>query len=76
MNKSRILAVIFTTVAIILSNIMCANVAFAYCNQLWGIKYAGYSAGAYVAFFIAIPYVAGILICMIFSYVFWRKSKH
>lgn len=75
MNRFRILAVAFIAVAIILSDIMCANVAFEYCNMLWGIKYAGYSAPANVTFLLAIPYVIGILICIIFSYVFWRKSN-
>ena len=75
MNKFRIFAVAFIAVAIILSDIMCANVAFEYCNMLWGIKYAGYSAPANVAFLLAIPYVIGILICIILSCVFWRKSN-
>lgn len=75
MNKFRILAVVFIVVSIILSNVMCANVAFEYCNMLCGIKYAGYSAPANIAFLIAIPYAIGILVCIIFSYVFWRKSN-
>jgi len=68
--------VAFIAVAIILSNIMCANVAFEYCNMLWGIKYAGYSAPANVTFLLTIPYGIGILICIIFSCVFWRKSNY
>lgn len=75
MKKFRILAVAFIVIAIILSNIMCANVAFEYCNMLWGIKYEGYSAPANVAFLLNIPYFIGILICIILSYVFWRKSN-
>lgn len=74
MGKFRILAVSFIVIAIILSNIMCVNVAFEYCNMLWGIKYAGYSAPANIAFFLAIPYIVGILICLVLLYVFGRKS--
>jgi hypothetical protein len=74
MNKFKILSVVFIMVAIILSDIMCANVAFEYCNMLWGIKYAGYSAPANTAFLLAVPYIVGILICIILSYVLWRKS--
>ena len=36
---------------------MCANVAFEYCNMLWGIEYAGYSAPADVAFLIATLFI-------------------
>lgn len=75
MNKFRILAGVFIIIAIILSDIMCANVAFEYCNMLWGIKYAGYSAPANVAFLLTIPYVIVILICIVFSCAFWRKSN-
>ena len=74
MNRFRVLTVAFIVAAIILSNMMCANVAFEYCNMLWGIKYAGYSAPANVAFLLAIPYALGIVICLILSYIFWRKS--
>jgi hypothetical protein len=74
MNKLKIISAVFITAAIILSDIMCANVAFEYCNMLWGIKYAGYSAPVNAAFLIAVPYIVGILICIILSNVFWRKS--
>ena len=54
---------------------MCANVAFEYCNMLWGIEYAGYSAPADVAFLIAIPYLLGILISFGIVFLLWKKSK-
>lgn len=65
----------FILIAVILSNIMSANVAFEYCNMLWGIKYAGYSAPANVAFLIAIPYAIGIMICIAISYILRKKTK-
>lgn len=74
MKRFRVLTAVFIVAAIILSNVMCANVAFEYCDMLWGIEYAGYSAPANVAFLFAIPYVIGITICLVLAYVFWRKS--
>lgn len=67
------MAITSIAIAIILSDIMCANVAFEYSKMLWGIKYAGYSAPANVAFLVAVPYLIGILICVVFSIVLWKK---
>jgi len=75
-KKFRILAVASIAVAVILSNIMCANVVFEYSNLIWGIEYAHYSAPANAAFLLAIPYIVGILICIIISLVFLRKSNY
>lgn len=60
--------------AIILSNAMSAKVAFEYSNMLWGIKCAGFSAPANVAFVFAIPYLIGIIICLGLFLVTRRKS--
>lgn len=65
---------VLVVVAIILSNVMSAKVAFEYSNMLWGIKYAGYSAPANVAFVFAIPYLIGIIICLGLFLVARRKS--
>lgn len=75
MKKHKITAIVFVVAAILLSDVMCAHVAYEYCNMLWGIQYAGYSAPAGVAFLLAIPYAVGILLCCIFGWVFWRKVK-
>ena len=56
---------LFIVFAIILSDIMCAVVAYSYSNMLWGIRFAGYSAPAWVAFYYAIPYGIGIIVCII-----------
>lgn len=71
MKKFRILVIAFLVLAILRSVIMCANVAFDYCSMLTGIN----SAGPNVAFFIAIPYIIGIVFCVIFSYFLWKKSN-
>lgn len=68
------LSMVFVILAVLLSDVMCAAVAYNYCDMLWGIKYAGYSAPAYVAFFTAIPYAIGIIVCVILA-IFFKKKK-
>lgn len=68
------LSVCFCVLAVLLSHIMCAVVAWNYCDMLWGINYAGYSAPASIAFLFAIPFVVGIAICIAFALFFKRKS--
>jgi len=75
MKVYKILAISFVLVALILSHVMCASVAFAYCNMLWGIQYAGYSAPAGVAFLLILPYMLGIIAALVMAYVFWRKYR-
>ena len=67
-----VLAAVFAALAVILSDVMCAVAAFNYCDMLWGIKYAGYSAPASVAFLTAVPYAVGIIICVILA-LFLKK---
>jgi len=74
-KRYKVLAIVFTVIGLFLSHAMCANVAFEYCNMLWGIKYAGYSAPADVAFLIAIPYLLGIIISFGIVFFIWKKSK-
>ena len=49
-------------IAVLLSDIMCAFVAFAYRDMLCGIEHLGYSAPASVAFLYAVPFIIGITI--------------
>lgn len=74
MKKYKYLSYIFMALAILLSNVMCAVVAYNYCNMLWGIRYEGYSAPANVAFLLVIPYAVGIAICVILAYYFRKKE--
>ena len=66
---------IFIMLAIILSNVMCAVVAYGYSNLQWGGKYAGYSTPAYTAFFYAIPYGIGIAVCIIVAMVLRKRES-
>ncbi|MBQ3553050.1 MAG: hypothetical protein IJA35_07925 [Clostridia bacterium] len=68
------LSIIFGLLAVLLSNIMCAVVAFNYRDMLCGIEHAGYSAPASTAFLLLIPYAIGIAICIILAIVFKRKQ--
>ncbi len=68
------LSVCFWVLAALLSDIMCAVVAWNYCSMLWGIKYAGYSAPASTAFLLAIPFVIGIAISIALALFFKKKS--
>ena len=61
-------------IALILSHIMCAVVAYNYCDMMWGIKYAGYSAPVEMAYLYAIPFVIGIVLCLIGAFYFKKKS--
>lgn len=66
---------LFTTLALILSHLMCIVVAYDYRDMLCGIDHSGYSAPAEVAFLTAIPYAAGILLCGILVAIFRKKAK-
>ena len=70
-NVSRL----FLILAVILSNVMCAVVAYISCDMQWGIKYAGYSGPANVAFLYAIPYGIGISVCVLVAVVLKKRTK-
>ena len=57
----KILSNVFAVLAVLLSDAMCAVVAYQYCDMVWGIKYACYSAPVWTAFLAAIPFAAAIL---------------
>ena len=68
------LSIIFSTLAVLLSDIMCAVVAYNYCDLLWGGQYAGYSAPASTAFVYVIPYAIGIIVSVVLAIIFRKKS--
>lgn len=65
----------FIAIAILLSDIMCAVVAFNYRDMLCGIEHLCYSAPASTAFLYAIPFGIGIIICAIIAYTLYKKSR-
>ena len=71
----KVLSTVFFILAVILSDIMCAVVAYNYCNMIWGIKYAGYSAPAGTAFLTSVPFAAAIAVCVILALYFKSRIK-
>ena len=69
----KALSTVFLILAVLLSVVMCAVVAYNYCDMVWGIKYAGYSAPAWAAFATAIPFAIGIVVCVILAIFFKKK---
>ena len=65
---------IFIVLAILLSDVMCAVVAYNYCKMQWGIRYAGFSAPAWVAFLYGIPFAIGIVVCVIVAVVIKKRK--
>lgn len=71
----RKLSRLLTAIAILLSDVMCATVAFCYRDMLCGIEHLCYSAPASVAFLYAIPFGIGIVICSLAAYLLHKKSR-
>ncbi len=71
MKKYKYLSYIFIALAILLSDVMCATVAYDYCAMQRGMN----SAPASVAFLLAIPYAIGIAICVILAWVFCIRHR-
>lgn len=71
----KVLSKVFGVLAILLSDVMCAVVAYNYCDMLWRIKYAGYSAPAGTAFLSAIPFAIAIVVCVFVSLFLKKKIR-
>lgn len=71
----KIFTIIFGALAVVLSDVMCAAVAYNYCDMLWGIQYSCYSAPAATALLIAPPYLVAIAACTCLAILFYRKSR-
>ena len=66
---------LFIILAILMSDAMCAFVAYSYRDMLRGIDHMGYSAPASVAFLHAIPFGVAIIVCIVLACIFRRKVK-
>ena len=69
------LSTVFFVLAVLLSNVMCAVVAYNAGILYLGGKYGMYSAPTWVAFLYAIPFAIGIVVCVIVAVVLRRKEK-
>lgn len=70
----RLLYRLCLLIAVILSHIMCGVVAYNYCNMEWEIKVGGTCAPVEMAYLYAIPFVIGIVLCLIGAFYFKKKS--
>lgn len=75
MKKYKHLTCLFAALAVLLSDVMCAAVAYNYCALQWGARYEGYSAPADTAFLLCIPYGIGIVICAAVAWLFNKKRQ-
>ncbi|MEY8518323.1 hypothetical protein AALC25_15745 [Lachnospiraceae bacterium 29-84] len=66
---------LFTALAVVLSDIMCFVVAYNYRGMHCGIEHRGFSAPASIVFLSAIPFLIGIIMCVVLVIRFHRKSK-
>lgn len=66
---------LFVALAILLSDIMCAVVAYSYRDMLCGAEHMGYSAPAGTAFLYAIPFGLAIIVCVVLATVLHRKAR-
>lgn len=66
---------LFLLIAVILSHIMCAVVAYNYCNMEWEIKVGGTSAPVEIAYLYVILFLIGIVLCLIGVFYFKKKSR-
>ena len=65
---------IFVALAILLSDVMCAVVAYNFFKMQWGIRYAGFSAPVWVAFLYGIPFAIGIAVCVIVAVMLKKRT--
>lgn len=62
-------------VAVLLSDVMCARVAYLYRDIVCGTNHLGYSAPTGTAFLYAIPYLVGIAASVAIGIVLWKKGN-
>ena len=65
---------IFAALAILLSDVMCATVAYTYRDMLCADKHMGHSAPASLAFIYVVPFLAAIGACILMAIVFRKKD--
>lgn len=68
-------AAVFLILAAVLTNVMCAVVAFQYCNMLWQVKLMETSAPADTAFLLVIPFAISIGFCIGLAVLFYKKDS-
>ena len=62
-------------IAVLLSDIMCAHVAYVYQDIVCGTEHLGYSAPPSLAFLYAIPYLLGIAVFVTGGVLILKKER-
>ena len=70
----KIAWVLFGT-AVLLSDFMCAHVAYVYRDIVCGMQHLGYSAPPSFAFLYAIPYLFGIAVFVTVGVLILKREK-
>ena len=66
---------VFGLLAILLTNVMVAVVAYNYGAMKVGVEYGGYGAPAHSVFLYAIPFLVGILACIVVAVRFKKNNR-
>lgn len=69
------LSITFSLLALLLSHVMCAVVAYNYASMLVCGKQGSCSAPASTAFLLAIPFGVGIIVCVALAIIFKHKAN-
>lgn len=71
MKKRKTLSLLFSTLAILLSDVMCAVVAYDYCSLQHCLVC---SAPASTAFVLVLPFGLGIAACALLAWFFHKEA--
>lgn len=75
MKNAKLWGWLFALLALALSHLMCAVVAYQYCALEWAGRYAGASAPPSVALLSLIPYSLGVAGCALLAWYFFRRGR-
>lgn len=75
MKKYKNLSILFISVALIISHTMVAVVSRNYANIICWSEHEGFSGNTSIAFIIGIPYLIGLIVCIIFAIIFYKKGR-
>ncbi len=66
---------LFAILAVLLTNVACAAVAYAYCDALWAVRMGNTGAPASVALLYIIPYAIAVAALALTAALLKKKGK-
>lgn len=75
MNKRKAVFRSFVVLSLLSTHVMCAVVAYNYCNLSWGMRYEGWSAGPSVAYITGLPFLLVAIVCAVAAVWIHRRSR-